>query len=58
MTNDTLKKQLLGVRLLAQEMADEVKTARHALHSGATPDLAKSLERLDALLEPLLRRLT
>lgn len=50
-----LREQLLGVRLIAQEMADEVATARFAFHAQREDDVRDALGRLDELLEPLLQ---
>ena len=52
-----LRDQLVGVKLLAEEMADEVETARQNVHvceQGRPRDrVVESLARLDSLLEPL-----
>jgi hypothetical protein len=51
--------QLLGLKLLAKEISDEIQTVRHHvnLHSSLAQeyvDAVESLARIDGLLEPIL----
>jgi hypothetical protein len=52
-----LKEQILGIRLLAQEMSDEVEIIRGMLQRNiyVEDELETRLARLDELIEPLLK---
>lgn len=53
---ERLKEQLLGVRLIAMELSDEVEILRGLFQQGcAYIESAPHLKRIDELIEPLLK---
>jgi len=56
MTPDRMRKQLVGVRLLALEMTEVIQELRHrAAIEGAYKECSSLLLRIEKLIEPLHR---
>jgi len=53
--NDHLRKHIVGVKLVAYEMSEEVACARGLLQQGKHDEIGARLTRLDELIEPLMK---
>jgi len=50
-----LRDQIMGVKLIAFEMLDEVACVRGLLQQGKHDEISARLTRLDELIEPLMK---